>query len=94
MVEARWSSGVDSTAEETRKYDVIFMDSIMPVLGGIDATRQIRNLGVKVPIYGVTGNGLAEDILAFKKGGVDEVYIKPVDANTIREIIEGTYYDP
>ena len=34
----------------------------MPVLDGPDATKAIRDLGVKIPIFGVTGNTLDMDV--------------------------------
>jgi two-component system, sensor histidine kinase and response regulator len=48
------------------KLSVIFMDSIMPVLSGIEATRQIRKLGYTGIIMAVTGNVLEEQIADFE----------------------------
>ena len=45
-----------SIFEERKDYDVIFMDNTMPVLNGIDATRQLRKIGFKNAIVGVTAN--------------------------------------
>lgn len=72
--------GVDMvTLNSLDYYDVIFMDSVMPLMGGPEATEQIRALGFKGAILGVTGNAMDSEILEFKKYGVDEVLTKPVD---------------
>ena len=42
---------------ESKMFDVILMDFIMPNLDGPGATRQIRAMGYTGPIFGVTGNG-------------------------------------
>ena len=38
-------------------FDAILMDFIMPNMDGPTATKEIRDLGYKAPIFGVTGNG-------------------------------------
>ena len=58
---------VDTFAEsKLHEYDVIFMDIMMPVMGGIEAARAIRGLGREdakaVPIFAITGNAFAHDV--------------------------------
>ena len=51
--------GVDKVKQEAdagRNYDVILMDFVMPVMDGPTATRAIRAMDVKSPIFGLTGN--------------------------------------
>ena len=43
-------------ADAGRNYDVILMDFVMPVMDGPTATRAIRAMDVKSPIFGLTGN--------------------------------------
>ena len=60
-------------------YDVILMDFIMPNMDGPTATKEIRALGYKGAIFGVTGNGLESDIEYFKSHGANDVLIKPLN---------------
>jgi signal transduction histidine kinase/CheY-like chemotaxis protein len=64
-----------------RPPDLILMDSQMPLMGGIDATREIRNRereGTRVPIIAMTANvvkGFREDCMA---AGMDGYVTKPL----------------
>ena len=60
-------------------FDVILMDSCMPVMDGPTATRLIREMGFEGLIFGVTGNALPEDVASFKASGANDVFIKPLN---------------
>lgn len=60
-------------------FDTILMDYEMPVLPGPEATKQIRELGYKPFIIGITGNVLADDVAHFKAHGADHVLAKPLN---------------
>ena len=49
------------------------MDHSMPVMDGATATRRLREKGLTIPIIGVTGNALEEDINTFIQAGANEV---------------------
>ena len=59
-------------------FDVIFMDSVMPVMSGLEATTALRAAGCRSLIIGVTGNALEEDVRAFVDAGANAVLTKPV----------------
>lgn len=59
-------------------YSIIFMDSMMPVMGGIEATGKVRELGFAGMIVGVTGDITAEDNARFLDSGVNDVMLKPL----------------
>ena len=61
------------------------MDSVMPVMNGLDATRAIRAAGCDALIVGVTGNALAEDIAAFVAAGANCVVTKPVSVAQLKD---------
>jgi CheY-like chemotaxis protein len=66
---------------DSSMYDAILMDRNMPVMDGPSAAKAIRDLGVTVPIFGVTGDGEDNDIDYFKSHGATAVLVKPMDMN-------------
>jgi CheY-like chemotaxis protein len=70
-----------ASQKEAIEYDAILMDFMMPNLDGPSATKQIRDMGYKAPIFGVTGNGLQSDIDHFKAQGANKVFVKPFDVD-------------
>lgn len=64
-------------------FDVILMDVQMPVMDGLSATREIRELekattGVHIPIIALTASVLDEDRVAARNAGMDGFVSKPV----------------
>jgi CheY-like chemotaxis protein len=69
---------VENSIAVKKPFDIIFMDSIMPNMGGIEATAKIRALGYSSLIIGVTGDITEEDAEKFVKCGVNDVMLKPL----------------
>ncbi|MCL2617641.1 MAG: ATP-binding protein [Defluviitaleaceae bacterium] len=64
------------------RYDMIFMDHMMPVMDGVEATREIRSQGghnAVVPIIALTANVVKGTEQMFKENGMDAVLPKPLD---------------
>ena len=72
-------------------YDLILMDIMMPVMGGYEATRQIRRLdrtdAQSIPIIALTANAFAEDIQHAMDAGMNAHVAKPLNIKTIKKII-------
>jgi PAS domain S-box-containing protein len=66
-------------------YCMALMDMQMPLMGGLEATRAIRELPDwrARPILALTANAFDEDRLACKEAGMDDFIIKPVDVNAL-----------
>ncbi|MSN95793.1 response regulator [Campylobacter sp. FMV-PI01] len=74
-------------------FDIIFMDIAMPVMDGVEATKQIkayeRENGLEhVPIIAVTANALKGDRERFMSEGLDEYCTKPIKKDILAEKLE------
>lgn len=76
------------------EYDLILMDVQMPIMNGIDATRQIRKIeeainktkGIK--IVAMTANVMKEDKEEYLASGMDDYVSKPFKINELISILE------
>jgi CheY-like chemotaxis protein len=80
-------------ALELIPYDLVLMDVRMPVMDGIEATRQIRDpqsgvLNHDIPIIAMTANVLASDREKCVAAGMNGFVAKPVSPAELRMAIE------
>jgi CheY-like chemotaxis protein len=73
-------------------FDCVLMDVQMPVMDGIMATEQIRNLAdpllSAIPIIALTANYNSADLIKYEKAGMDDFLAKPViEANLLNTIL-------
>jgi twitching motility two-component system response regulator PilG len=71
------------------KYDVIFLDVILPGKDGYDVCRYIRThqLQRQTPVIMLTGNSAPADRVKGKLAGCDTYLIKPVRQGVLAEVI-------
>ena len=78
-------------ASKPGEIDVILMDVMMPVMGGLEATRQIRALNrpdaKTIPIFAMTANAFADDVERSRRAGMNEHLTKPLDARALVRMI-------
>lgn len=73
------------------QYHIIFMDIQMPLLDGIQATREIRaGLGpnANTPIVAVTAHAIAGERERLMQQGIDDYLAKPIDESILASIIQ------
>ena len=93
------SEGLDVThAEDGRQavravqqntYDAVLMDLQMPVMGGIDATKEIKKDGQfeHLPIIAMTANAMEEDRKRCLEVGMVDHVAKPIEPNVLFETL-------
>ena len=73
-------------------FDVVLMDLQMPVMGGLEATRRIRedetDTGQHLPIVAMTAHAASEDEKRCLQAGMDGYLIKPVRREVLQKKIE------
>jgi osomolarity two-component system response regulator SKN7 len=60
---------VDKINHDSERFDLIFMDIIMPNLDGVSATAMIRMVAPRIPIIAMTSNIRQEDIQTYFQFG-------------------------
>jgi len=80
-------SAVDILLAES--FDVVFMDVHMPVLDGIEATRELRRRGYHGHIIALTASASTEERDRCLSAGMDGFLTKPVRKTELRETIQG-----
>lgn len=73
-------------------FDFILMDSLMPEMGGVEATKSIRmglagNAVKEIPIIALSAINREEDILEMKNSGVNTYVSKPLNLKKIETAI-------
>ncbi len=81
-----------------RRPHLVFMDIRMPVLGGIEAAREIRALpgGEEVPLIAVTASAFKHEEEMISQKGFNEFVTKPIKLNSLFMLIRkhlGAEYD-
>lgn len=81
---------IDVFARNPEEYDIIFMDVMMPIMGGLESTREIRKMekGKKIPILAMTANAFTDDVQRSLEAGMDRHLTKPLQE---KEIIKAIY---
>lgn len=77
---------------QNKKYHLIFMDHMMPVMDGIETTEKIRAMEGEyyqnVPIVALSANALMDAREKFSKAGMDDFVAKPIEMKEICNCIK------
>jgi len=66
--------------------DLVFMDLLMPRMGGVEAASKLREMGFGKPILALTAGG-ESDLVGALEAGMDETLFKPISANLLMDVI-------
>jgi CheY-like chemotaxis protein len=72
--------------------DMLFMDMVMPVMDGVQATQAIRHRGLggeHLVIIGLTANVNPPDLEVFRASGLDELILKPFQSSALTGVVDG-----
>ena len=88
-------SGSESLAMvEEKRYDIVFMDHMMPGMDGIEATSFIRSMESgdgyyqNLPIIALTANAVSGQREMFLENGISDFLAKPIDIQKLNDILE------
>lgn len=83
----RVCNGVDAIRKVLdEKFDLIFMDMKMPIMGGLEATRKIREFNAGIPIIALTANAFDSDRVSAIEAGCNAFLAKPVKKSQLLEV--------
>lgn len=68
-------------------YNLVLMDISMPVMDGMEATSQIRSMGIGVPIIALTANVLKDDVDTYLAKGMNDYIGKPVNRKRLLHVL-------
>jgi len=71
------------------RFDLVLMDVQMPVMDGLAATREIRQMPglAGLPIIAMTANAMSEDKDRCMAAGMDDYVAKPIDPDALFEVV-------
>jgi CheY-like chemotaxis protein len=74
----------------SRQYRLVLMDCQMPVMDGLDATRQIRTreAGRRTPIVAITAGALHSDEANCLEAGMDGFVAKPIELAKLAGVLK------
>lgn len=79
-------AAVEAARHET--FDAVLLDLRMPVMGGLEAARLIRELDDEVPLFALTADTAAEDVARCRAAGMDGHLAKPISLPTLRSELD------
>ena len=76
-----------------QKFDIVFMDHLMPNMSGVEATTEIRRIEAalgwsRTPIIALTACAFPSEIEEFLQAGADDVLLKPYRVEELGTMLE------
>ncbi len=94
LIHAKNGQEALKTIETHNPIDLILMDVQMPVMDGLEATRQIKKINNKIPIIAQTAHAFSNDREKCLAAGCDEFITKPIRFNDLFHVMYRTLVKP
>lgn len=69
-------------------YTVVLMDIVMRRSNGVDVAQRLRNAGISLPMFALTGNVEPGSIEAYKRAGFDGMLGKPFGTRSVMQVLK------
>ena len=91
-----WTKNGKETVDYISNFDnikkcIVLMDIKMPVMDGIEAAKNIKQINKTIPIIAVTAYAQAGDKTRIMKNDIDDYISKPINKNELLQIINSHY---
>jgi two-component system phosphate regulon response regulator OmpR len=73
--------------QTTKKFDLVICDLKMPLKGGIDVIRFMKDNGIETPTVILTGFPERDKIISAAQMGIQDVLVKPVRHNDLMNMV-------
>jgi len=89
------ASGIEAVEKikDGNVYDIVFMDHMMPVMDGMEATKIIRGMGYTRTIIAFTANAIVGQSDIFLANGFDGFISKPIDSRELDAVLKNFIRD-
>ncbi len=83
------SNGIEAINKvQNKEYDVVFMDVQMPIMDGIEATKEIRSLCINIPIIALSASAMLQDKKMTDEAGMNGHISKPIDWQLVESFLK------
>lgn len=69
-------------------YDLILMDIRMPIMDGLEATKEIRSFNADIPIVALTANAFDSDRERALAAGCNDFIAKPIRKSDLIDLVQ------
>ena len=72
---------------KSKKYDIIFMDIMMPNMSGVEVLKKLREEKVNIPVIALTADAIEGQEEKYISEGFDGYLSKPIDKTKLKVIL-------
>ncbi len=76
---------------ESNSADIIVLDIQMPVLGGFETIKKLKEMGCQSKVIALTALNTSVELKKYKDYGFDQILEKPIRRNVILELLDSYF---